>query len=92
MIAHWRARAIRDRERLFDYIASRSIQGAISVDVEIGRVTKLLADFPTLGHKGRINGTREFRVTDHIVLVSRVLPKRQLMEIVGLIHTRQDFP
>jgi plasmid stabilization system protein ParE len=60
--------------------------------VEIGRVTKLLADFPKLGHKGRINGTLEFRVADHIVLVYRVLPKRQVMEIIRLIHTRQDFP
>lgn len=92
MIAHWRTRAVRDRERLFDFIASRSIQGAISTDTEISRAARLLADFPKLGHKGRIRGTFEFRVASQIVLVYRIHPRSQVMEIIRLIHSRQDFP
>ncbi|WP_070270785.1 type II toxin-antitoxin system RelE/ParE family toxin [Duganella sp. HH101] len=90
MIAHWSARAVRDRERLFDFIEARSIQGALSMDEKIGRAVELLAGFPMLGHKGRIKGTFEFRVADQIVLVYRVRPKLQVMEIVRLMHSRQD--
>ncbi|MYM83181.1 type II toxin-antitoxin system RelE/ParE family toxin [Duganella sp. FT50W] len=92
MDARWTRRAERDRQNLFDYIEPRSIDGAIATDREIERVTTLIADFPHLGHQGRVSGTLEFDITRQIILVYRTRPKLRVVEFLRLIHTRRDFP
>ncbi|WP_228893808.1 type II toxin-antitoxin system RelE/ParE family toxin [Pseudoduganella aquatica] len=74
MVPRWRAKAVRDREKLFDFIAALSPQGALHVDVEISRAVALLAGSPELGRKGRVKATREYVVTPNLILVYRLRP------------------
>ncbi|MTV41214.1 type II toxin-antitoxin system RelE/ParE family toxin [Duganella radicis] len=92
MNARWTRRAAQDRKSLFDYIEQRSVEGAISTDEEIRKMATLIADFPHLGHQGRVSGTFEFDITKQIVLVYRLRPRLQVVEFLRVIHTRRDFP
>lgn len=89
MVPRWRAKAARDREKLFDFTAARSPQGALHVDMEISRAVDLLSAVPELGRRGRVKGTREYVVTHNLVLVYRLRTRLQVLEIVRLLGARQ---
>lgn len=89
MIPRWRWKAARDREKLFDFIADFSPQGALHVDLEISRAVDLLSVNPKLGRTGRVKGTREYVVSPNLVLVYRIRSKLQIFEIMRLLGARQ---
>jgi toxin ParE1/3/4 len=92
LIVEWRARALEDRIRLFEYIAEDNPGAALELDDLIAAKTDGLPQRPTLYKPGRVRGTREMVLTASYVLVYRVREKAGGIEIVRIIGARQKYP
>ncbi len=55
----WSPAAQRDRDAVWDFIASHDIAAAARIDELFADAIVHLADFPLIGHAGEIAGTRE---------------------------------
>lgn len=94
MILHWLPKAIATREALFNHIAKVNPQAAIEHDERIEKHTDKLVEFPNLGRRGRRGTTtRELVIPQtHFVVVYRVKPRLQRVEILRVLHTSQQWP
>ncbi len=81
--------AIKDRNRIFDYLEDFNLHAAATLDQCIAGQVERLADFPRLGRAGRMSETRELVITgtayiatyvvlDDAVLVLRILHSSRL--------------
>lgn len=79
-------RAIRDwiaedNERAADRVVSRIVQTAM-----------MFGQFPMLGRKGRVAGTREFSVVGLPYLIVYAIPSGSEIDVLTVVHTRQRYP
>ena len=91
MIVEWRALAREERNSLFDYIAADNPRAALELDDRIEELTNALPDHPDLYKPGRVRGTREMVLTPNYVLVYRIRKTANVIEIVRIIGTRQNY-
>lgn len=93
MIIEWLPRAEKDLEAQLDYIEQDSIQAVDSVAERVEFQVGQLAQFPDLGRPGRKRGTRELVISStSLVLVYRVRPKAARIEMLRVLHKRQQWP
>ncbi|MBZ5624303.1 MAG: type II toxin-antitoxin system RelE/ParE family toxin [Acidobacteriia bacterium] len=82
-----------DLEQIVGYIRSDNPVAARRVAQSIYDRASTLADFPRLGRKGRVSGTRELSTTPlPFIVVYRVLEQADAVEIVNIIHSAQRWP
>lgn len=88
MILVWSPRAIGHLADLRAYIARDNPDAAGRIAMTLSAAVERLAEFPNLGHPGRVAGTRELVVPG----TPYVLPYRlkgDRLEIIAVFHGRQ---
>ena len=89
----WLPRAQQLRYAQLDYIAAENPQAAVHMDEEIEQQAEHLREHPDMGRVGRVKGTRELVVQrTPFILVYRVHPKAQRVEIWRVLHGAQQWP
>ena len=90
MIVLWAREAESDLEAIVSYIAEEDVDAAIRMDVLFRSKARELAQYPLMGHEGRIGGTRELLAHRNYLLIYRI--QEAAVEIVALVHTAQHYP
>lgn len=90
MDVHWAEEAMRDREAIFDFIATDNPQAALELDETLRDKADLLHHHPWLGHTGAVPGTRELLVLPTYKLVYVVDDTRVF--ILRVLHTARCWP
>lgn len=85
----WHPEALDDLERIVDFIEAQNPPVAERIGNAIRHTAEHLPDHPYMHRRGRVPGTREALVTPNYVLIYRVT---QIIEILAVKHTRQQYP
>jgi toxin ParE1/3/4 len=87
----WTSPALRDLEAIGDFIARDNPFAAAKIVTRIADTADLLAQYPEIGRRGRIKGTREFVVRDSPFIVAyRVKDDR--VEVLAVFHGARVWP
>ncbi|MFL6728532.1 MAG: type II toxin-antitoxin system RelE/ParE family toxin [Sphingomicrobium sp.] len=86
----WRASALDDLDQVISYIAERDRAAAERLLDAIDAAAERLADHPFMYRPGRVPGTREAVVHPNYILIYHVTA--DAVEIVSLVHARQEYP
>lgn len=86
----WLERALEDQDAILDYIADRNEAAAERMLAAIEAFAERLPDHPHMCRPGRVAGTREAVVHPNYILIYRVTD--DAVEIVRLVHSRQQYP
>ena len=86
----WRPSAREDLRGIISYIAERNEAAAMNLGQAIEACAERLPDHPFLYRTGRVPGTREAVVHPNYILVYQVTA--DAVEIVTLVHARQEYP
>ena len=86
----WRKTAREDVRRITAYIAERNPAAALRHADLFQHCAERLADYPYMYRAGRLPDTREAIVTPNYMLVYRVTTNA--IEILAVVHTRQQYP
>ncbi len=91
MIVSWTSVAEAELDEVWTYIAADNLDAADRTAERIRNSANMLADYPSLGHRGRLSGTRELIVPNlPYILIYRRL--KQSVEILRVHHTSRDWP
>jgi len=91
MRVEWTAAALANFEEQFDYTAREDPLAAGRTFSHLIDVVEGLARFPSMGHPGRIPGTRELVVSGTpFVVAYQVLG--QTVEVLRVLHAAQKWP
>jgi addiction module RelE/StbE family toxin len=91
MHLEWSVLARADRKSIFDYIETDRPQAAISVDDRIEGRVKGLLQFPEMGRRGRIEGTREL-VINRTPYIAAYRIIGDTVRILRVLHGAQQWP
>jgi addiction module RelE/StbE family toxin len=86
----WRASALDDLERVIGYIAKHDLAAAERLLGAIEDAADRLTDHPFMYRPGRVPGTREAVVHPNYILIYHVTA--EAVEIISLVHARQEYP
>ena len=86
----WLSSARRDVETIITYIAERNVDAAQRLKLQIEDCAERLPDHPFMYRTGRVSGTREAMVHPNYILIYRVAA--EAVEVVSLVHARQEYP
>lgn len=86
----WRASALADLDQIISYIAERDVSAAERLQQAIEACAERLPDHPFMYRTGRVPGTREAVVHPNYILIYRVTA--EAIEVVSLVHARQEYP
>jgi len=86
----WRESARQDVKAAIHYIAEHDAAAADRMLSAIEAFAEQLPDHPYMCRPGRIAGTREAVVHPNYILIYRVTA--EAVEIVKLVHARQQYP
>lgn len=86
----WRAAALDDLEEVIAYIAERDLAAAERLQSVIEACAERLPEHPFMYRTGRVPGTREAVVHPNYILIYRVTTVA--VEVVNLVHARQEYP
>lgn len=90
MILRWRDEARDDLRHIISYIADNHPAAAENLLGVIEHAAEMLVTFPYIHRAGRVAGTREAVVHPNYIIVYRVGTDH--VEIVGVLHARQQYP
>jgi len=86
-------RARRHLEAIAEYLTERSPAASRLVGQRIRETMHLLSNFPTIGHEGALQGTREMVVPGlPYIIVHRVEPAEGAVVILGVYHGARRRP
>ena len=89
----WLHKALENLNQEAEYIAKDNLQAARFVVQHIHHAVSLLSDNPSLGHPGRLPGTRELVIPKTRYIVPyRVRPRLQRIEILRVFHASRKLP
>ena len=89
----WLRKAIENIEQGATYISRENPAAARDLVQRIYTSVAFLANNPTLGHPGRIPGTRELVVPEtHYIIPYRVRPRLNQIEILRVFHSSRKPP
>lgn len=89
----WLKKALKDLDKEAEFIAKDDPNAAMQVVQRIHHTVSLLADNPSLGHVGRVNGTRELVIPKiRYIVPYRVRPRLRHIEILRVFHTSRKLP
>lgn len=86
----WTEAALADRRAIYRYLEERNPWAAIALDQVIADRINRLRDHPSLGHPGRVAGTRELLVHRHCIVIYDSSGAQ--VRVLRLLHTSQDWP
>lgn len=86
----WQAEAQADLATILAYIAERNLQAATDLYNKIDRGVSELPRHQHLYLQGRVTGTHEMVVHPNYLVVYRV--SATAIEILSVVHTRQQYP
>jgi addiction module RelE/StbE family toxin len=86
----WRAGALDDLEAIISYIAERNVAAAERLHSAIDSCADALREHPLMYRAGRVPGTREAVVHPNYILIYEV--GAEAVEIVAVVHSRQQYP
>jgi toxin ParE1/3/4 len=86
----WLEPALEQLETILDYIAARDEGAAWRLQLAIEACAERLPEHPFLYRPGRVEGTREAVVHPNYIIVYRVTT--DAVEIVSVVHARQEYP
>lgn len=84
--------ARQDRIDVAEHIAADNPRAAAKFDQLFGDAAGKLADFPMLGHAGKVIGTRELIPHASYRLVYQVDEASDTVWILALVHTAREWP
>ncbi|MGC3871664.1 type II toxin-antitoxin system RelE/ParE family toxin [Halomonas sp. GXIMD04776] len=90
MKVKWTPEADRDRQDTREFIAVNDPRAAARMDQLFSDAAAKLADFPKLGAKGKIPGTRELIPHEHYRLVYMI--EGNTLWMLALVHTARQWP
>ena len=89
----WLHKALENLNQEAEYIAKDNLQAVRLVVQHIHHAVSLLSDNPSLGHPGRLPGTRELVIPKTRYIVPyRVRPRLQRIEILRVFHASRRLP
>ncbi len=89
----WLRKALLNLDQEAAYIAKDDPQAAQLVVERISHTVSLLKNNPSLGHPGRLPGTRELVIPNtRYILPYRVRPRLQQIEILRVFHGSRRLP
>ncbi len=89
----WLRKALLNLDQEAEYIAKDDPQAARLVVQRIHHTVSLLTGKPSLGHPGRLPGTRELVIPKTRYIVPyRVRPRLQRIEILRIFHASRRLP
>ena len=86
----WRESAREDVKQITSYIADRNLPAAERLKRVIEAVAERLPQHPFMYRRGRAPETREAIVHPNYIIIYRVT--EEAVEIVNVIHARQQYP
>ncbi|NTX32024.1 type II toxin-antitoxin system RelE/ParE family toxin [Burkholderia pyrrocinia] len=89
---HWHPKACEDRAAIMDYIAQDDPLAALELDERLEERAAALPARAELYRQGRVAGTRELVVAPNYVLVYRIRPADNIVEILRVLHARRQWP
>jgi toxin ParE1/3/4 len=90
LIVRWTTSALRDRSKIFDYIAEDDEAAAEGLDLRFAQVAERLASFPYSARPGAIQGTRELIPHPNYRIVYKI--EAQTVFIIRVVHTSRQWP
>lgn len=81
-----------DLQAIHDYLIDRSPQGCLRVLTSFEACFAQLEDFPLLGHPGRIDETRELKVSRYPYVIVYDLPDAVHIDVLRILHSAQMWP
>ncbi|UXU87990.1 type II toxin-antitoxin system RelE/ParE family toxin [Burkholderia sp. S-53] len=89
---HWHPKACEDRAAIMDYIGQDDPLAALELDERLEERAAALPARAELYRQGRVAGTRELVVAPNYVLVYRIRPADNIVEILRVLHARRQWP
>lgn len=89
---HWHPKACEDRAAIMDYIGRDDPLAALELDERLEERAAALPARAELYRQGRVAGTRELVVAPNYVLVYRIRPADNIVEILRVLHARRQWP
>ena len=86
----WTDEAANDLELIVDYISDFNLEAALRLRQRLLSCAERLPDYPYIFPRGRVPGTREALAHPNYILIYRV--GGDAVEILGVIHARQQYP
>lgn len=86
----WLERALVDQDNILDYITERDDEAAENLHAAIDACSRRIEQHPFMYRPGRATGTREAVVHPNYILIYRVTG--EAVEIIRLVHARQEYP
>lgn len=90
LLIKWRRPARASLATIIRYIAERNLPAARAMRKRIEDAVLPASEHPYLYRPGRIPGTREIVAHPNYIVVYRVLD--DCIEVVDVVHSRQQFP
>jgi toxin ParE1/3/4 len=89
----WLPRARINLDDAIGFIAQDSPRAALDMLDQTERQSVALAAHPMMGRVGRVEGTRELVIArSPFILIYRVKPELERVEILRLLHGAQEWP
>lgn len=86
----WLESALEDQDAILEYITEHNEAAAAKLQREFDACAKRLLGYPLMYPAGRAPDTREALAHPNYILVYRVA--EETVEIVRLVHSRQQYP
>jgi toxin ParE1/3/4 len=87
----WLPKAMASRDAQIDYIAQDNPKAAIEQGERIEQQISRLIDYPEIGRRGRVKGTRELVIVDTpYIAVYRV--RGETVQVLRVLHGAQQWP
>ena len=91
MKIRWTEGAFRNLYQVEEYIAQDNPSAAVATVNKIIDSALMLADYPTIGKRGREQGTRELVVAGPSFIVIYAVRREELV-IIRVLHTAMKYP
>lgn len=88
MRVRWSTAAAQDLERIYDFIAQTSPEGARRVTTIILEGIGILTEFPRRGRPGRVEHTRELILAPFVA----VYEVQEAVHVLRILHGAQRWP
>lgn len=88
----WTPEAEQDRDDIWETIAADNPLAAVWMDQLFTETAAKLADFPMLGHAGKILGTRELIPHESYRVVYETAIDENTVWVLALVHTARQWP
>ena len=85
----WTPVALNNRRQIREYIERDNSEAALALDELISEKAARLVDFPALGRRGRVAGTRELVVHRNYLLIYQVAG--DTVRVLRVLHAAQQW-